>query len=107
MTSNTRALQREWVGKIPHVPFKPKWDVRAQPPFGGALIRYTVEYKGCAVSIYLDVDDSLGCMGKPYWEIYPGTKGDPDRFLLDETAGMAKAIGKSLKRQSRQKAETQ
>jgi hypothetical protein len=99
-------MQREWYQKIPHVPFKPSWDVRAAPPFGGALIRYRVSYKGCEVSIYLDVNDSLGSVGQPYWEIYPGSDGDVERFLLDETDDLAKGIAASIRRSLRMKKAT-
>lgn len=94
---------REWWGKIPRVNFDPSWDVRAQPPFGGAMIRYSVEHKGAHVSIYMDAYDRLGCVGEPYWEIHPDRDGtDCERFLLNETddlvAGIAASIAGQLER---------
>ena len=90
---------REWSYKIPHVPFRHEWDVRAVPPHGGAMVRYHVRYKDAFVSVYLDCYDRLGWVGSPYWEIHPGETGrdcDCDRFLLDETQELVGGIARSI-----------
>ena len=91
---------RDWMLEIPNVPFDPSWDVRAIPPFAGALVRYLVKERGCplpGVSIYLDGNNSLGYGPEPaYWEIYPSAGGDIDRFAIEETTELVEAIRQSL-----------
>ena len=87
---------KEWYDKIPHVPFNEKWDVRAVPPFGGAIVRYKVQHNGHEISIYLDAYDALGCVGEPYWEIYPNLHGDTLRFLMNETKEMVKELAEIM-----------
>jgi len=89
---------REWQWKIPHVAFRPEWDVRAIPPFAGAIIRYLVRHNDLTVSIYLDAYDFLGAMGAPYWEMLPNINGEFERFLLNETTELVAAVAKSLER---------
>jgi len=85
--------QQEWSNKIPQLQFPPEWKIRIWPPMYGALIRFQVNAR---ISVYLDVEDNLGCVGKPYWEIYPNDDGDTSRFLMEETdellAGIASAL---------------
>lgn len=93
---------REWVEKIPYIPFKPEWEVAVIPPFSGALVRFRVRLKAdknASVSVYLDVADNLGYMGKPYWEIYPYFE-DTCRFLLDEIDDLVLKIDESLQQQA-------
>lgn len=91
---------REWVEKIPRVRFDPEWDVRAIPPFGGALVRYKVRHNGAFVSIYLDGDNSLGYGPEPaYWEVYP-YEGDVWRCRIDETESLVEAIRESINEQT-------
>jgi hypothetical protein len=92
---------REWVNKIPHVPFDPDWDVRAIPPFGGALVRYQVRHNGAFVSIYLDGDNSLGYGPDPaYWEVCP-FEDDVWRCAIDETDALIYAIRESINQQTK------
>ena len=92
---------REWIEKIPRVVFDPMWDVRAIPPFGGALIRYHIRHNGAKVSIYLDGDNSLGYGPEPaYWEVYP-FEDDVWRCAIDETSDLVAAIQESIKQQTK------
>lgn len=84
---------------IPKLKFKEKWDVLIAPPFGGAVARLWIYYKDRAISVYLDWYDRLGCMNKPYYEIYP-IEGIQDketqRFTLDQVDLMMKTINELL-----------
>jgi len=60
-----------WHSRIPDIEFKEGWKIKPLAPFGGALVRFLVKLGDAHVSVYLDVNDSLGCVGRPYWEIYP------------------------------------
>lgn len=68
---------RKWIDKIPYINFDSDWDVKAIPPFSGAIIRYLIKDKSSnkVVSIYLDCYDELGLVGEPYWELYPDNEG--------------------------------
>lgn len=80
----------------------PDWaDIIMVPPFGGVALRFLAVKKNAPrlsewVSVYLDLTDALGSMGRPYWEIYPNSKGDNERFGLHEINLLWKAIKKSL-----------
>lgn len=75
---------REWIDKIPFIPFDAEWKVKVIPPFGGAIARFLVDKNGKeTTSVYLDVNDSLGYMGKPYWEVFP-VDGDTGRCLMND-----------------------
>jgi len=88
---------RHWIDKMPHIPFNPEWDVRAIPPFAGAMVRYRVMHDGARVSIYMDAYDQLGVVGEPYWEIYPDATGeDCDRYMLADTDALVSGIAASL-----------
>jgi len=92
-----RKRNNEWVGKIPIIPFKKDWQIELNPPFNGALVRFNVMKNGKSISVFLDVDDSLGCMNEPYWEIYPYYQ-DTQRFLLYQVSDLVKAIDLELNR---------
>ncbi len=92
---------------VPPLHFKPEWDVHVLPPFGGAMMRFVVSYKGSAVSVYCDFYSQLGFFNgenEPYWEMYPRTyvdqhgnmRADTARFALDDTEGLMKTIEKEL-----------
>lgn len=85
---------RKWSKEIPALKFPSDWNITMVPPFGGAMVRFCVTrdaYPGKSISVYLDCDDSLGCVGRPYWEIYP-FKGDTCRFFLNETDELLNGI---------------
>lgn len=90
--------------EIPAIHFKPEWDVRVIPPFGGAMMRFTVEHGGKSISVYCDFFDALGYFGGPYWEMYPRTYADVGapyqdvmRFPLDDTRGLVENIDAELR----------
>ena len=89
---NREKAYNEIIPKIPTIKFKGEWDVKIIPPFCMADARFIV-YKGDkSVSIYLDMFDNLGCFGEPYWEIYPNAEGTNERFAIEETKDLEKAI---------------
>jgi hypothetical protein len=85
----------EWMDKIPFIKFNPEWEVKAIPPYSGAIIRYIVKKGDNTVSIYLDGYDILGYVGEPYWEIYP-YENDVFRCMMNETDLLIQAIADSF-----------
>ena len=83
-----------WIKRIPAIKFKGSWEVKVIPPFAGAMARFWIDEGEAHVSVYLDVDDSLGCVGEPYWEVYP-IDGDTFRCFLHETKELIDAIGRA------------
>ena len=80
------------VSKIPFIQFPPDWQIQVIPPFGGALCRFQVLLpSNKKISVYLDWNDSLGCVGEPYWEVYPSL-GDARRCLLLEIPELLQLI---------------
>ena len=92
---------REWSLELPYLRFPPEWEVAVVPPFGGALIRFLVREPGMKerVSVYLDVDCSLGFVEYEggYWEIYPDKDGENARYYLEDVDGVFEGIAESLK----------
>ena len=86
---------REWGDKIPALQFDPEWMVKIIPPFTGAMVRFMVRSGDKTASVYLDCHDSLGCMGEPYWEVYP-IDGDTGRCLMAETDELMALIRQSI-----------
>lgn len=88
---------RDILSQIPFIKFKKNWSVKIIPPFGGAITRFLVRQDGTEfnISVYLDFYDSLGCVGKPYWEIYP-YEDDVLRLLLSETDDLVCYIQKAI-----------
>lgn len=84
----------QWCHQIPFIPFDAGWQVKVIPPFGGAMARFKVEFNGYITSVYLDCADSLGCVGVPYWEVYP-VDGDTGRCLMHEVDELLDLIRKS------------
>lgn len=82
----------EEVPSLPYIRFPAEWGIRFVEPFGGAFIRFCVEYKGFVISVYFDDLSALGAMDRPYWEIYPAADGEPARFYLEETNEMLYAL---------------
>ena len=89
---------REWIRKIPEIQFPAHWKIQIIPPFAGALIRFRVNNK---ISVYLDVDGSLGYWvdennkPAPYWEIHP-YDDDVWRIDMEKVDELLEAIQKSL-----------
>ena len=86
-----RMETRERAREIPWLSFPDDWQIKIIPPFGGATIRFRVKRGDKEVSVYLDFDDHLGSVGKPYWEIYPYAD-DTRRYNLDDTDGLLSGI---------------
>nr|WP_302577875.1 hypothetical protein [Methanobrevibacter arboriphilus] len=95
----------EWRNKIPYLDFPSDWQIKINPPFGGALIRFNAKKNDKEVSVYLDVNNALGYYdleGTPYWEIFLLSQimsdknyKDIERFELNDVEGLLKGI-KSL-----------
>lgn len=83
---------------IPLLQFDKNWNVKITPPWGGAMVRFVVEYKGYWVSVYLDSLNRLGFYEGPYWEIYP-YGDDTYRVDISNGKGLMKAISDSLEMQ--------
>lgn len=88
---------REIAGDIPYIQWPHNWLVKAVPPFSGAVIRYYVTKHDSErpVSIYLDWYDILGCVGEPYWEVYP-YNDDTFRCAMADIKALKNAIRISL-----------
>lgn len=83
---------RKIVDSIPSINFPSDWKVTIIPPWGGAIVRFTVllpdnRHK----SIFLDYYSRLGPSREPYWEVYP-YMGDIARLDIDDVEGLLKAI---------------
>lgn len=94
--------ERKWRERsqmVPGLSFDPSWSVRIIPPFAGADARFVVKSGKAEVSIYLDFDDRLGCVGQPYWEIYP-MDGDCARYMIGETTELLDGIAESIRQQN-------
>lgn len=77
---------RKWMKEIPAFHFEKEWNVKIIPPFGGAIIRFYIDYNDKHVSVYFDAYDRLGFMGEPYFEFYDGE--ECYRYLLNESEKM-------------------
>lgn len=100
MIAHKRAFEYDkWMDEIPYMKFKPEWEVKAVPPFGGAVIRYFIKYNDERISVYLDCYNQLGYMDNPYWEAYP-INGDTFRCYMNETDKLIKAIDKEFSRKA-------
>lgn len=82
---------REWIEKIPDINFPSDWSVRIIPPYAGALVRFIAFKNNKRISVYLDVNNTLGYMDGPYWEAYP-INGDTSRFMLNDVENLISAI---------------
>ena len=90
----------KWRLLIPWIPTKSNWQMKPQPPFAGAVVRFLIQNDtGKDCSIYLDCYDNLGSVGQPYWEIYP-VDGDTVRVLMNDFHGLVKAIESALEENS-------
>lgn len=83
---------RGWANRLPTFHFDKEWDVKIIPPFAGAIIRFTIDYKNKHVSVYFDGYSELGYVCNeeekpiPYFEYYDGK--DTYRYYLDEADKM-------------------
>lgn len=78
---------RKWCQEIPYIKFPGNWEVKAIPPFRGAIIRYIIKHENPnseAISIYLDCYGELGAVDEPYWELYPDIDGDIYRCGIND-----------------------
>lgn len=93
---------RGWIDKIPYISWPADWKVKALPPFAGAIIRYNVKHKddhddSRGASVYLDCYDRLGCVGEPYWEVYPiDDDGECGRCMMENVDMLLKFIEAAL-----------
>ncbi len=94
-------MWRAWIEKIPAVKFPRGLSFKVIPPFGGAAARFIAKNGDARVSVYLDMDGSLGCMEEPYWEIYPAVHGDTERYLMADWRDMMKGVQASIRKQLR------
>ena len=85
---------RKWMRELPYLHFKQEWNVRIIPPFGGAIIRFYIDYNEKHVSVYFDGYDELGFVGEPYFELYDGE--ECYRYLMNEHEEMMRDIEKHL-----------
>lgn len=92
----------EWCTKIPVISFPSDWKVQITPPYAGAMIRFRVQVNETdGISVYLDCHDSLGWVGKPYWEAYP-IQEDRERFDMEDVDGLTACIQQELERRKRE-----
>mgnify|MGYP003303614317 CR=1 FL=1 len=81
---------RKWMKELPAFHFEKEWDVKIIPPFGGAVIRFWINYNGKHVSVYFDAYDELGFVDEPYFEFYDGD--ECYRYLMNEFEKMMEDI---------------
>ena len=78
---------------MPFFRFPPDWQVCFIAPFGGVLTRFVIKLpSGNTKSVYFDAHDAAGCVGQPYWEVYP-YRGDCGRCMKDEADDLIRMIG--------------
>lgn len=94
---------RKWDGEIPFIEFREGWWIKMRPPFGNAIVRFSVTTSEISgdISVYLDCYHLLGIYGKPgdpepYWEIYPSDDGDVERFAMEDTESLIDGIKRSI-----------
>lgn len=91
---------RKWAKELPYLHFKQEWNVKIIPPFGGAIIRFCIDYNGKHASVYFDGYSELGYMCDendepiPYFEFYDGD--DCYRYYMNESEKMMEDIEKFL-----------
>lgn len=83
-----------WATRIPTFAIPEGVQVKLQPPYMCAMVRVHLEANGRSASIYLDVSDTLGTMGEPYWELFDG--GECHRFLMGEVSELEQCIRETL-----------
>lgn len=91
-------------GEIPPLRFKPEWDVRILPPFGGTMMRFFVDCNGRHVSVFCDFFSKVSLSDEPYWEMYPRHYRDADgrlvtdyvQFPIADTEGLMRCVEAEL-----------
>lgn len=86
---------RELARNLPYLSFPAECEVMLIPPFGGALMRFLIRLKAApdkTISVYFDQFSRLGCMDKPYWEMYPNKDDDCSRYYQGEEEGLMAEI---------------
>ena len=86
----------KWHNEIPFMQLPEGYQFKVVPPSLQAIVRFIVKFKDREVSVYLDGYDKLVYVGKPYWEIYPNSFGDAERFLFGKEEEMIQAIKRIL-----------
>lgn len=76
---------------LPAIKAKEDWEITIHPNYGGSTSRFCVTRGEHFVSVYLDMHKNMGDHA-PYWEVYPGSHGDPERVDADDADGLVKAI---------------
>lgn len=86
----------KWCTEIPDIKVPDGCTIKVVPPIAGAIVRFIVGKGQYRVSVYLDCYDTLGLVGKPYWEIYPDINDECHRFDINDTTNLMQAIEESL-----------
>ena len=93
-----RKWLEEWTPKIPTIQFPSDWNIKIVPNFGGSLVRFRVISGKRDISVYLDVDSSLGYyLDGPYWEVYP-SGDDVSRVAMANVKGLIDVIQGELRK---------
>ena len=80
---------------IPALSFPKGWSIQIIPPFSGATVRFRARLGKRQASVYLDCHYALGCVGHPYWEVYP-YKGDTGRCAMADTKTLMRMLRHTL-----------
>lgn len=97
-----RLLEYEkWAKVLKPFRFKKSWKVHLYPPYGGALIRFTILKDKAKIDVFLDCYGNLGLSKEPYWEIFPNSQGEAQRFPMNERIQLMIAIVRSIKKQNK------
>lgn len=98
---------RKWMDEMPYLNPKKTWNVKALPPFRGAVTRYEIQdkYTKSTISVFLDCYNILGIWRteeeepQPYWEVYAvGEDAQIQRFDMEDIEEMEEAIEAEFKR---------
>lgn len=105
VTVETGFEYQRWMFEVPYLRFPSTWEVQVIPPFGGAVVRFCVRNRsGRVVSVFLDAYGKLGASRTPYWELNPSADGEPERFALEDVAGLMAGLRRSLQKRQRKEA---
>lgn len=88
--------KRKWheiAKKMPFMKVPEGYEIAIVPPFSAADARFWVKRPdGRVISVYADFYDSLGCVGEPYWEVYPCHDDENGRCSIDDVETLWKMI---------------